>query len=53
MLETLKEQLRQNTVFTAVGALHLAGEQGLINLLRREGYTLTPLGMPFSATAGQ
>ena len=27
----------------AVGALHLPGEIGLISLLRKEGYTLTPV----------
>ncbi|HEU4607303.1 MAG TPA: TraB/GumN family protein [Chitinophagaceae bacterium] len=27
----------------AVGAGHLVGEQGLISLLRAQGYTLTPL----------
>ncbi len=30
-------------VFIAVGAGHLVGEKGLIALLRKEGYTLTPI----------
>lgn len=29
--------------FFAVGAGHLGGTQGLINLLRKEGYRVTPL----------
>ena len=28
--------------FIAVGALHLPGEQGLVERLRRAGYTVTP-----------
>ncbi len=28
--------------FVAVGALHLTGERGLVNLLRQKGYTVTP-----------
>jgi uncharacterized protein YbaP (TraB family) len=29
--------------FYGVGAAHLGGEDGLVNLLRREGYEVTPL----------
>jgi uncharacterized protein YbaP (TraB family) len=32
----------RNVLF-AVGAGHLSGEQGVINLLKKKGYTLTPL----------
>lgn len=35
--------LENETAFIAVGAGHLGGEQGVINLLRAEGYTLTPM----------
>ena len=48
MAESLLSHLESNRVFVAVGALHLRGEEGLINLLRRQGYELTPLGLPFS-----
>jgi len=40
-------QLAENCVFIAVGALHLGGEDGLINLLREAGYELTALPLPF------
>ena len=42
-VEELKEILKSKSVFIAVGAAHLVGEQGLITLLRKEGYTLKPL----------
>lgn len=33
----------KGNVFMAVGALHLPGEQGLVTLLRQQGYTVTPV----------
>ncbi|MDX1678569.1 TraB/GumN family protein [Arsukibacterium sp.] len=33
----------QNTAMVLVGALHLAGEHGLLQLLQQQGYTLTQL----------
>ena len=47
MLDSLVSLLDENRVFAAVGALHLPGPSGLIQLLREKGYTLTPLPMPF------
>jgi uncharacterized protein len=35
--------LKKQSVFIAVGAGHLVGNMGLINLLRKEGYTLRPI----------
>jgi len=49
MLEALLPRLQEGTVFVAVGALHLPGEVGLIELLRRQGYELSPLPLPLSA----
>ena len=37
------KNIRKQDCFIAVGALHLAGENGLIRLLRQEGYTLSPV----------
>ena len=39
----LKTIMKKESVFVAVGAGHLVGEKGLINLLRKEGYTVEPL----------
>jgi uncharacterized protein YbaP (TraB family) len=50
MLASLLKHMEQNSVFAAVGALHLPGEQGLINLLRQQGFELMPMGLPFLMT---
>jgi uncharacterized protein YbaP (TraB family) len=50
MLDSLLPQLDEGTVFTAVGALHLPGEYGLVKLLRDSGFELEPLPLPFSAS---
>jgi len=42
-MEKLPKLMQQESNFIAVGALHLAGQWGLIKLLRDAGYTLTPL----------
>jgi len=46
MAESLLHRLENETVFVAVGALHLPGEEGLLNILRQHGYVLNPLPMP-------
>jgi uncharacterized protein YbaP (TraB family) len=40
-MELLPALLRERPTFVAVGALHLAGSNGLVSLLRRQGYTVT------------
>jgi len=40
-MEELPKMLRDRPTFVAVGALHLAGDNGLVNLLRKAGYTVT------------
>ncbi len=39
----MKEYMSKNPTFFAVGAGHLVGEEGVISLLRQEGYTVTPV----------
>jgi uncharacterized protein YbaP (TraB family) len=39
----IEENIKKGQVFIAVGAAHLPGENGVIELLRTKGYTLTPL----------
>jgi len=39
----LKDLFPGNSLMIAVGAGHLPGEKGLINLLRKEGYKVTPV----------
>ena len=39
-MELLPEMIGKKSSFIAVGCLHLVGEDGLINMLRKEGYTL-------------
>jgi len=42
-VKQLTEIMKNKSVFVAVGAGHLLGEKGLINLLRTEGYVVEPL----------
>jgi len=41
MAEHAAPILAEGNVFMAVGALHLPGEQGLVELLRKQGFTVT------------
>ncbi|WP_338768980.1 TraB/GumN family protein [Bernardetia sp. ABR2-2B] len=50
MDEQIKKELtkedkksKKNIIFAAVGAGHLGGEKGMVNLLKEAGYTLTPI----------
>lgn len=40
MAERMQPYLQQGNAFVAVGALHLPGAQGLLNLLEQRGYTV-------------
>jgi len=50
MMHNLLPLLQESQVFVAIGALHLAGENGLVSLLRQNGYELKPLPLPFAET---
>ena len=39
----IKKMIHSNSVFFAVGAGHLWGDQGVISLLRNEGYSVIPI----------
>ncbi len=39
----MEEQMSDKTTLFAVGAGHLGGEEGVINLLKKAGYTMTPI----------
>ncbi len=39
----IEEIAKENSSFIAVGAAHLMGDKGVINLLREKGYTVTPV----------
>lgn len=43
MAERAAAILADGNVFIAVGALHLPGKEGVVELLRSEGFTLTPV----------
>jgi uncharacterized protein YbaP (TraB family) len=43
MSDRMQVYLRQGKVFIAVGALHLPGEEGLLNLLEQQGFTVRRL----------
>lgn len=35
--------MKDQSLFVAVGALHLVGKTGLVQQLREKGYTVTPV----------
>jgi uncharacterized protein YbaP (TraB family) len=37
--------MKEQSLFVAVGALHLVGKSGLINQLKEQGYVVTPVNL--------
>ena len=44
-MKKLPEIMKEKPAFIAVGALHLAGKDGLLNLLEKEGYKVEAVGL--------
>lgn len=42
-VEVIPNLIKDQSSFIAVGAAHLSGNNGIINLLRKKGYTITPI----------
>jgi uncharacterized protein YbaP (TraB family) len=42
-VKQMPELMKKQSIFFAVGAAHLAGEEGVINLLKKEGFTVKPI----------
>lgn len=42
-IPVIESQIKVNSTFIAVGAAHLPGENGVINLLKMKGYTVEPV----------
>lgn len=45
MFHSIDSIIRTSSLFAGVGAAHLPGERGVINLLRKAGYTVRPILM--------
>ncbi|MNX99368.1 TraB family protein [compost metagenome] len=42
-VKNMPELMKKESVFFAVGAAHLGGEEGVINLLKKAGYSVKPI----------
>ncbi len=51
MCKSIIKEIQESSLFSAVGAAHLPGEHGLIKLLQKEGYTVTPVEAKFTGVA--
>ena len=44
-MQQLPGLMKDQSLFVAVGALHLVGKSGLVNQLKEQGYTVTPVNL--------
>ena len=44
-MQQLPALMNEQPIFVAVGALHLVGKTGLVNQLKAQGYTVTPVNL--------
>ena len=44
-ISKLAKQMNEKASFIAVGSGHLAGKDGLINILRQEGFQVSPVNL--------
>ncbi|MDO1500905.1 TraB/GumN family protein [Winogradskyella maritima] len=51
MKNSIISYMAKGSIFAAVGAAHLPGDNGLISLLRNEGYTVTRMPATFTGVA--
>ncbi|MFD2908937.1 TraB/GumN family protein [Flavobacterium ardleyense] len=48
MVKNMDSIMKTGSLFSAIGAAHLPGEKGVIELLRRKGYTVNPVFGPYT-----
>ena len=51
MTNTIDAQIKNNSIFSAVGAAHLMGKESIIEMLRKKGYTVTQVYSPFTGVS--
>jgi uncharacterized protein YbaP (TraB family) len=51
MTGRIVQHIHQQSTFIAVGAAHLAGQEGIVRLLQQKGYTVTPVKATFAGLA--
>lgn len=53
MTKSMKRIMETQSLFAAVGAAHLPGDYGIINLLRKDGYLVTKVESPFTGSSNK
>jgi len=53
MAGSIIKDIHDKTLFAAVGAAHLPGDEGVISLLRKEGYTVTAVPATFTGVSSK